>query len=237
MKEQVRKYMAQNARIFCITLSDAVKRSAEMNGLSAQDADLLGRLEVFACCIAALQKVEKASVIARLSLPLRGEFAATADRDGLIRGLKEGPCDGTQVSLEVTLQLPLRGNYTGVVTGQDFDDLATGYFSRSLQIASVCRIFSAEQNFFCIVAEKLPGENCDLEGLCQGACEAFPKGEVPEGFEFLESSDLKYGCTCSRAALLRLVSALPAEDRAELSENGKIVTHCNACGKKYTFEV
>lgn len=237
MKEQIRKYMIKNARVFCITLSDAAKRSAELNALSAGDGNLLGRLEAFACCIAALQKVDKASVTARLSLPLVGSFSATADRDGLVRGRKEGDCDGVEASLEVTLTLPLRGNYTGVVTGKDFDDLASGYFARSLQIASVCRVFSHGENYFCIAVEKLPGENCDLEGICDAACAAFPEDLLPEGFEFLESSDLRFGCTCSRGALLRIVSALPPEERADLAENGKIVTHCNACGKKYTFEV
>lgn len=237
MKEQVCKYMAQNARIFCVTLSDAVDRSAELNGLSAEQKDLLGRLEVFACCIAALQKVEKASVTARISLPLTGVFAATADRSGIVRGLREGECDGPEASLEVTLQLSLRGTYTGVVTGKDFDDLTSGYFTRSLQIASACKIFSAQDGFVCIAAEKLPGENCDLDGLCSRAGETLPFGEIPEDFAFLESSELKFGCTCSRGALLRLVSAMSPEDRADLAENGKIVTHCNSCGKKYTFEV
>jgi len=237
MMEQVRKYMIQNARVFCITLSDAVRKSAELNGLSGADSDLLGRLEAFTCCIAALQKVEKASVTARLSLPLVGDFSATADRDGLVRGRKEGDFSGAEANLEVTLQLPLRGNYTGVVTGRDFNDLVSGYFARSLQIASVCRVFSVDGVCFCVAVEKLPGENCDLDGICASACEALPRGGVPEDFEFLESSDLRFGCTCSRASLLRIVSALPAEERAELAENGKIVTYCNACGKKYTFEV
>lgn len=237
MKEQVCKYMVQNARVFCVSLSDAVKHSVQLNNLSPEDGDLLGRLEVFACCIAALQKVEKASVIARLSLPGRGEYGATAHRDGMIRGLRLGDCEGTEASLEVTLQLPLRGNYTGVVTGRDFDDLATGYFSRSLQIASACRIFASEEDFVCVAVEKLPGENCDLDGICAAACADLPKEILPEGFVFLESMPLYFGCTCSRAALLRFVSALSPEDRAELSENGKIVTHCNSCGKKYTFEV
>ena len=236
MKEQVCKYMAQNARIFCVTLSDAVERSAEMNGLSGDQKALLGKLEAFACCIAALQKVEKASVTARISLPLVGVFAATADRSGIVRGVWEDACDGKEASLEVTLQLFLRGTYTGVVTGTDFDDLTSGYFSRSLQIASACKIFSVEEGFVCIAAEKLPGEDCDLEDLCRRAGETLPFDAVPEDFTFLESSELKFGCTCSRGALLRLVSAMSPEERAELAENGKIVTHCNSCGKKDTVE-
>ena len=111
MTEQIRKYMVQNARVFCITLSDAVKRSAELNHLTADDTDRLGRLQVFTCCIAALQKVDKASVIARLSLPTIGQYSATADRDGSVRGLKEDSSVGMEATLEVTLQLPLRGNY------------------------------------------------------------------------------------------------------------------------------
>ncbi len=237
MTEQIRKYMVQNARVFCITLSDAVKRSAELNDLTADDTDRLGRLQVFTCCIAALQKVDKASVIARLSLPTIGQYSATADRDGSVRGLKEDSADGMEATLEVTLQLPLRGNYTGVVTGSCFEDLVTGYFFRSLQIASACKVLSCPEGYVCILVEKLPGEDCDLEQICNDACAALPFGSVPKDFVFLEESALRFGCTCSRAALLRIVSALPPEDRQDLSENGKIVTHCNSCGKKYTFEV
>ena len=236
MKEQVSKYMIQNARVFFVSLSQAVDRSAELNGLSGADKDLLGRLEAFACCIAALQKVEKASVTVRAVLP-EGCFSAVADREGIVRGRKEEKEISGQASLEVTLHLPLRGNYTGVVTGTDFDSLAEGYFARSLQIASVCKVFRAGEQSVCVAVEKLPGEDCDLAGICRCACESLPEGRVPGGFEFLEASDLRFGCTCSRGALLRIVTAMPPEDRQELAEDGKIVTYCNACGKRYTFEV
>ena len=215
-----------------------MKLSAELNDLSAEDTVILGKLEAFTCCVAALQKVDNASVTARLSLPSGGVYAATADRSGLIRGLREGNCDGKEATLEVTLQLSIRGTYTGVVTGTDFDDLVAGYFARSLQIASVCRIFADGDRYFCMTVEKLPGENCDLEEIGSLACARLSRETVPEEFVFLESSPLRFGCTCSRGALLRLVSALPPEDRRELSdETGRIVTHCNSCGKKYTFEV
>lgn len=237
MIEQVCKYMAENARIFCVSLADAVDKSAELNGLQGEDRSILGRLEAFACCIAALQKDERASVSLRMSLVGKGIFSATADRNGLIRGRKEGDCDGIEDLLDVTLQLPLRGNYTGVVTGCGFDDLVSGYFSNSLQIASSCRVLATERGFFCILSEQLPGVNCDLEDLCALACETLPQEIVPESFVFLESYPFSFGCTCSRAALMRFVSALSEEDREELSENGKIVTYCNACGKKYTFEI
>lgn len=236
MKEQVRKYMIQNARVFCITLKDAVKSSAELNGLSSEEAFLLGKLQVFACCIAALQKDERASVVVRLSSE-EGCFSATADRDGLVRGRKEEKDSVGEDTLEVTLQLPLRGNYTGVVTGEGFDSLVEGYFARSLQIASTCRIFVKEDVYFCVVTEQLPGEPCDLAQISRVAEESFSKGETPDGFTFLEQSDLRFGCTCSRGALMRFVSAMPQSEREELSENGKIVTFCNACGKKYTFEI
>lgn len=237
MIEQVSKYMAQNARIFCVSLSDAVAKSAELNHLNGGDRTILGKLEVFACCIAALQKDERASVTARLYLPGFGVFSATADRDGIVRGRKEEICDGTEDTLEVTLQLHLRGNYTGMVTGKGLEGLVEAYFAQSLQIAAACRVFEKESAYYCIVAEQLPGESCDLPGICAEASEKIPEDNVPEGFEFLESTPLRFGCTCSRGALMRFVSAMPPEEREDLSENGKIVTYCNACGKKYTFEI
>lgn len=235
MTEQVAKYMAQNARIFCVSLSDAVARSGELNGASGETLSILGKLEAFACCIAALQKNERASVIVRLSLGGRS-YSATADRDGIVRGRpeEENPSEDT---LEVTLQLPIRGNYTGVVTGHGFDDLVATYFSQSLQIASACRVFESNGAFFCIVAEQLPGASCDLEGLCAVASEQLPQETIPEGFEFLESMPFRFGCTCSRAALMRFVDSLSQADRADLAEDGRIITYCNACGKKYTFEL
>ena len=237
MTESVSKYMALNARIFCVVLSDAVNRSAELNHLESEDRTVLGKLEVFACCIAALQKDERASVTARLSLSGKGIFTAVADRDGIVRGRKEDSCGGAEDTLEVTLQLHLRGNYTGMVTGDGLEGLVDAYFANSLQIAASCKVFESNGAFYCIVAEQLPGASCDLSGLCRAACEAIPANQVPEGFEFLESSDLRFGCTCSRGALMRFVSSLSEEDRADLAENGKIVTYCNACGKKYTFEI
>lgn len=237
MTEQVSKYMAQNARIFCVSLDEAVARSAELNQLSGEDKIILGKLEAFTCCIAALQKDERASVSARLSLPRVGIFSATAEKEGMIRGRKEEGCDGIEATLEVTLQLHLRGNYTGMVCGIDLDDLFASYFSQSLQIAAVCKVLEQEGKFFFILAEQLPGASCDLAGLCSQASAEFPQGGVCDGFEFLESTPLRFGCTCSRGALMRFVSALPEEDRADLSEDGKIVTYCNACGKKYTFEL
>ncbi len=237
MTEQVSKYMTQNARVFCVFLSEAVARSAALNALSGADQSLLGKLEVFTAGIAALQKDEKATVTARLSLKESGIFSATADRDGKVRGLREGDFEGKEDMLEVTLQLHLRGNYTGMVTGSGLEDLMTAYFADSLQIAAVCQVFETEQGFFFLLSEQLPGAPCDLETICAAAREAFPKGEIPADFTFLESFPLAFGCTCSRGALLRFVSALSPEDRAELSEKGKIVTHCNSCGKKYTFEI
>jgi redox-regulated HSP33 family molecular chaperone len=47
----------------------------------------------------------------------------------------------------------------------------------------------------------------------------------------------RFGCTCSRAALMRFVDSLSEADRADLAEDGRIITYCNACGKKYTFEL
>ena len=237
MTEQVSKYMAQNARVFCVFLDSAVARSAELNRLEGEDSEILGKLEVFVCCIAALQKDERASVTARLSLPQKGIFSATADREGIIRGRKEEVSEGTEDTLEVTLQLPLRGNYTGMVTGNGFDSLVSAYFSQSLQIAASCNVFEKNGGYFCIVSEQLPGESCDLAGLCVQASEDLAEGRIPEGFEFLESMPLRFGCTCSRASLMRFVSALSEEDQADLSENGKIVTYCNSCGKKYVFEL
>ena len=236
MTEQVAKYMAQNARIFCVSLSDAVVRSGELNEVSGEHLSILGKLEAFACCIAALQKNERASVIVHLSLAGVGSYSATADRDGIVRGRPE---EGTssEDTLEVTLQLPIRGNYTGVVTGHGLDDLVATYFSQSLQIASACRVFESNGAFFCIVAEQLPGVSCDLEGLCASASESLPQGEIPVGFEFLESMPFRFGCTCSRAALMRFVDSLSEADRADLAEDGRIITYCNACGKKYTFEL
>lgn len=237
MSEQVSKYMAENARIFCVSLTDAVDQSARLNDLSVADRSILGRLEAFACCIAALQKDERASVTVRLNSPNLGSFSATADRNGIVRGRKEESCDSVEDALEVTLQLPLRGNYTGVVTGNGLDSLVDAYFARSLQIAAVCKVFESDRGFYCVAVEQLPGEDCDLSGLCDLACQTLPLETVPQGFEFLESSALRFGCTCSRAALMRLVSSMSPEDRSELAENGKIVTYCNACGKKYTFEI
>lgn len=237
MTEQVAKYMARNARIFCVSLADAVNRSAELNHLTGEDRSLLGKLEVFACCIAALQKDEKASVTARLSLPGTGTFSATADKDGIVRGRKEEFCDGVEDTLEVTLQLHLRGNYTGMVTGKGLEGLVSAYFAQSLQIAACCKVFEAADGFYCIVAEQLPGEACDLAALCGMAAADLAAGKVPGEFEFLEATPLRFGCTCSRAALMRFVTALSPAEQADLAENGKIVTHCNACGKKYTFEI
>lgn len=237
MTEQVSKYMSQNARIFCISLSQAVEKSAELNNLDGEDRLILGKLEVFACCIAALQKDSRASVTARLSLPGIGTFSATADKEGIIRGRKEEICDGVEDTLEVTLQLHLRGNYTGMVTGKGLDGLVRAYFSQSLQIAAACKVFETNDTFFCIVAEQLPGESCDLSGLCDEAEKSFPNDQIPDGFEFLESTPLRFGCTCSRASLMRFVSAMSPEDRADLAQDGKIVTYCNSCGKKYTFEI
>lgn len=236
MTEQVAKYMAQNARVFCVSLSDSVVRSGELNEVSGEPLSILGKLEAFACCIAALQKNERASVIVHLSLAGVGSYSATADRDGIVRGRPE---EGTssEDTLEVTLQLPIRGNYTGVVTGHGLDDLVATYFSQSLQIASACRVFESNGAFFCIVAEQLPGVSCDLEGLCAVASESLPQGEIPVGFEFLESMPFRFGCTCSRAALMRFVDSLSEADRADLAEGGRIITYCNACGKKYTFEL
>ncbi len=237
MTEQVAKYLTQNARVFCVFLSDAVTRSAQLNTLTGADKSLLGKLEVFVSCIAALQKDDKATVTARLSLKEAGIFSATADRDGKVRGLKEGDFEGKEDMLEVTLQLHLRGNYTGMVTGSGLEELVSAYFANSLQIAASCRVFETEQGFFFLLAEQLPGAPCNLTEICAAAVESFPKDEIPADFAFLESFPLAFGCTCSRGALLRFVSALAPEDRAELSENGKIVTHCNSCGKKYTFEI
>ncbi len=237
MIEQVSKYMSQNARIFCISLSQAVTKSAQLNNLDGEDCLILGKLEAFACCIAALQKDDRASVTARLSLPGTGTFSATADKEGIIRGRKEESCDGVEDTLEVTLQLHLRGNYTGMVTGNGLDDLVRAYFAQSLQIAAACKVFENNDTFFCIVAEQLPGESCDLSGLCDQAEKHFPKNQIPEGFEFLESTPLRFGCTCSRASLMRFVSAMSPEDQADLAQDGKIVTYCNSCGKKYTFEL
>ncbi|MBQ1217722.1 MAG: Hsp33 family molecular chaperone HslO [Clostridia bacterium] len=236
MTEQVAKYMAQNARIFCVSLSDAVVRSGELNEVSGETLSILGKLEAFACCIAALQKNERASVIVHLSLAGVGSYSATADRDGIVRGRPEEG-NSSEDTLEVTLQLPIRGNYTGVVTGHGLDDLVATYFSQSLQIASACRVFESNGAFFCIVAEQLPGVSCDLEGLCAAASEQLPQGNIPVGFEFLESMPFRFGCTCSRAALMRFVDSLSEADRADLAEDGRIITYCNACGKKYTFEL
>ena len=237
MIEQASKYMSQNARIFCISLSDAVTQSAQLNHLDGEDRSTLGKLEAFACCIAALQKDDRASVTARLSLPGIGTYSATADKEGIVRGRMEETCDGAEDTLEVTLQLHLRGNYTGMVTGKGLEGLVRSYFSQSLQIAASCSVFEDNDTFFCIVAEQLPGESCDLQGLCGEAEKTFPQNQIPEGFEFLESTPLRFGCTCSRASLMRFVSAMSPEDRADLAEDGKIVTYCNACGKKYTFEL
>ncbi len=236
MTEQVSKYMAQNARIFCVFLDEAVTRSAELNQLSQEDKNILGKLEVFTCCIAALQKVDKASVTARLSLSGVGIFSATADRDGIIRGRKEVGSVFGEDTLEVTLQLHLRGNYTGMVTGKGLDDLITSYFSQSLQIAAVCKVFE-QDGFYFVLAEQLPGAGCDLEGLCAEASELLIRKKEMDGFEYLESTPFRFGCTCSRGALMRFVSSLPEEERIDLAEEGKIVTYCNACGKKYTFEL
>lgn len=237
MTEQVSKYMAQNARVFCVSLSDAVSRSGELNEVSGETLSILGKLEAFACCIAALQKNERASVIVRLSLAGQGAYSATADRDGIVRGRPEEKDPVGEDTMEVTLQLPVRGNYTGVVTGKGLDDLVSIYFSQSLQIASVCRVFESNGAYFCVVAEQLPGVSCDLEGLCASASECLPLGNLPEEFEFLESMPFRFGCTCSRAALMRFVNSLSEADRADLAEDGKIITYCNSCGKKYTFEL
>ncbi len=237
MTEQVVKYMTRNARVFFVTLDSAVDRSSELNNLEGEDRSVLGKLEAFCCCIASLQKDERASVLARLSLSGAGVFSATADRDGIVRGCKEADSDVLEDALEVTLQLPLRGNYTGVVSGVGFDDLAEGYFSRSLQIASVCKVFESENRFICIAVEQLPGDPCDLEEICAQACSTLPFGTFPDDFVFLECSPFSFGCTCSRGALMRLVSSMPPEEREALAENGKIITHCNACGKKYIFEI
>lgn len=237
MTEQVTKYMAQNARIFYVSLSDAVTESAMLNHLHGEDVSVLGRLEAFACCIAALQKDERASITARLSLPSIGVFSATAEKDGMIRGLKEGPAVGIEGTLEVSLQLHLRGNYTGMVCGSNTEELVCNYFSQSLQISAACRLFEKNGGFYCIVAEQLPGASCALSEICAEAGEKLPLEILPDGFEFLERTPLHFGCTCSRGALMRFVSSLPPEEREDLSENGKIVTHCNACGKKYVFEL
>ena len=236
MKEQISKYVCGDARVFFVSLSDAAARSAEQNELNAGETATLGKLEAFACGLAAMQKDAQASVSVKLSFADGSGFSATAERSGAVCGKKEDSSPAPEDALEVTLRLPLRGNYTGIVTGKGLDQLTADYFAQSLQIAAQCRVLQKETDFICIIADQLPGGKTDLKNTV-AAAESLVGGEIPAGFSLLESISLRFGCTCSRSALLRVISALPETERRSLADNGKIVTFCNACGKKYTFEL
>lgn len=234
MKEQVSKYMMENARVFTVLLNDAVFQTGSVCGAAGEDLSVLGRLMTFACCIAALQKEEEAAVTVSLHLNSSG-YAASADPSGTVRG-RLCEADGANL-LEVTLRLPLRGTYTGVVCGDTFEELVRDYFEQSLQISAACRIGEKNGVWYCVLAEQLPGVSCDVARICGQICALLEEPEHPEWPECLEQTELRYGCSCSRSSILRMIEALPLEDQAELSENGKIVTYCNSCGKKYTFEL
>ncbi len=241
--EYLTKYIYGNARIFVVQLKEAVMQTVRMQSLSESDGILIGKLEAFAACLAGLQKEDGASVSVKLTDPAaKKAVTALAEKSGQVRAYLDEIADAVRNSepvMEVVQRLPLRGNYTGVVSAPDLDCLIRAYFARSLQIEAVCRVFSQNSVFYCVLVEQLPGIPMALKGVMARALVLLENEmEFPEDeFERMEQTPLFFGCTCSRASVYRLIRSMTPDELAELTQDGKIETHCKFCGKKYSFEV
>jgi molecular chaperone Hsp33 len=42
-------------------------------------------------------------------------------------------------------------------------------------------------------------------------------------------------CTCSRERVASVLSRFPADDRADMVEDGRVVVTCEFCGRRYDF--
>jgi redox-regulated HSP33 family molecular chaperone len=231
-------------------IEDIVKSTQKAHEISFEDALTIGKAASLAACFVLWEKDENASVAVSLKYPETGKnYMAIAEKDGRVRGcvtnfnsevIKNG------VILEITQKLPIKGDYTGVVTAENEEAAVYNYFRNSRQTIAKCIIKEINGACFCIIIEQIPGHFMqeqsstieDAEKLLKNFTDTFDDSYIKETkyFEKLENIDLTYGCTCSGLSVSKMLAAIPPEELEDCMVDGKIEVSCKFCGKKYKIE-
>jgi len=223
-----------DSRFFMADISDCVLENSRSHGFSMEKQLISGKIQAFACCLAAMQKYPGASVTVIAKYPKKKlVFGAIAEANGIVRGYCEkfNPSVITEgVILEVNLQLSV-GDYTGVVCDKNLITAIEQYFKVSTQINAKCYMKIKENNWCCLVGEQLPN-GTDLQCVWSSLKLEDIHNKKNDGkYNFFEDKYLKYGCTCSKEKVRQMLKTV--EMNNDYREKGEISVVCKFCGKKY----
>jgi len=125
------------------------------------------------------------------------------------------------------------------------------YFAHSEQLPTRLLLASAGDKAVGLMLQKLPGDEGDEEGW-QRADMLFSTlgtGELldtpaeallyrlfhEESVRVMDSSPLKFGCSCSRSRVEGVLHALGPDEARQALENDQIEVRCEFCGRRYHF--
>ena len=250
--DYIKKFLYKDdISIIIVRIEDTIKATQKAHDISYEDALIIGRAQSLASFFTIWEKDDKASVSVSLKYPEIGKnYTAISEKDGRVRGCVSGYNKGvikTGVILEITQKLQIKGDYTGVVTADTEEDAVHSYFENSSQIVATCKIKEVDEICYCLVIEHIPGHHLQEQKATIADAEEFLKDfiklwddkliKVTEDFKQLENIDIKYGCTCTRYSVSKMISALAPEEMGDYSNGGKISVTCKLCGKKYEIDL
>jgi hypothetical protein len=197
----------------------------------------------------ALQRMLAAAGLAAVSLPERESWGWTLALPGSCLGLfcamepegmacaclrQSAPDADTAVVQRQKEKLPLtQSTYT--LTDADPLRAVEGYFESAAQMLVHLALLDDGRGAF---VQPMPGHGFGpLDGLADAELveQCCSLGER-KNVKLLDEVVLFYGCRCSEDMIIHMITALPADQRAELWRDSQSLTvNCPRCGRAYTI--
>ena len=252
----IKQYMTPGTRVCAAFINDITEQTIKAHDYPKDTCRFeLAAAEALAACLCIQLKEAEASVAVSLKYPaLSKSFSAIAEKDGRVRACMEEYSAGIiteGVILEITQRLPLRGDYTGIVTAPTVSDAVSEYYKSSRQIEGFCALKEFNEGFVCVICERLPvtyvedeWRKKDAESVIVKIKEAFDEPsynrcrETLDQLQLISQTSLTYGCTCTRRGLARALALMSTEElTSSADEHGSIEVICKYCGRKYRFNL
>ena len=252
MSDFIKTYTTAGTRLTIARLSDSVENAMLSAQLPLQETSQAASAMLLSVCLVENRKEDNASVSVTLTYPALGrKFTALCERDGRVRVCADDCTPGflrEGVILDVTQRLPVRGDYTSVVSADNEQDAVTEYFRASQQTKAHFRILS-EGNVFCaVLSERFPiteqahqiyDEDADLVfAKMDNLTSPADQETFVAPYKKTGEHELKFGCTCTSRSIRSALAGISPEELEQLKDaDGKLEVRCKHCGKIFRLEV
>ena len=245
MLDVLKKYTYGGVKVAFVTLEKVFNDTVSAHSLDKECAEITAYAELIAAVVVASFKEEDASV--SVNIKKGGDvFGAVAENDGRVCGFYEKEKDEkhSDIVLEITRRLHLRGAYKSVVSAVDITSAVNEYFKTSLQVEARFTLGRNGRIFYALLIEQFP-ITCEREEIWRHSAEEEAEylkpifeGDILNERELFKKYNLvdvvsqKYGCTCSASSVSDILENTPKEELAKAAdEDGYIEIRCKFCGK------